>query len=81
MSLREYNVVHVLIMSFNRLRGRVQAFYFGKTDFELGVRGEGQDTFRHFEGSFGSIHALLPMQGLGAKTGAKFRIFNKGNKA
>ena len=30
-------------------------------DFELGVGGEGQDTSRHFEGSFGSICAILPM--------------------
>ena len=34
--------------------GEVQAFHFGKTDFELGVGGEGQDTSRHFEGSLGS---------------------------
>ena len=27
--------------------GGVQAFNFGKTDFELGVRGEGQETSRH----------------------------------
>ena len=39
----------------------VQAFHFGKTDFELGVGGEGQDMTQHFEGSFGSIHAILPM--------------------
>ena len=52
----------------------VQVFHFGKTDFELGVGGEGQDTSRHFEGSFWSIRAILPMRGLGAKTGAKTRI-------
>ena len=52
----------------------VQAFHFGKNDFELGVGGEGQDTSRNFEGSFGSIRAILPMRGLGAKTGAKTRI-------
>ena len=39
----------------------VQACHFGKKDFELGVGGEGQDTSRHFEGSFGSIRAVLPM--------------------
>ena len=38
-----------------------QAFQFGKTDFDLGVGGEGQDTSGHFEGSFGSIRAILPM--------------------
>ena len=32
-----------------------------KNDFELGVRGVGQDTSQHFEGSFGSIRAILPM--------------------
>ena len=41
--------------------GGVQAFHFGKNDFELGVGGDGQDTSRHFEGSFGSIRAILPM--------------------
>ena len=39
----------------------VQAYHFGKNDFELGVGGEGQDTSQHFEGSFGSIRAILPM--------------------
>ena len=41
--------------------GGVQAYHFGKKDFELGVGGERQDTFQNFEGSFGSIRALLPM--------------------
>ena len=41
--------------------GGVQAFHFGKTDFELGVGGEGWDTSRNFEGSFGSIRTKLPM--------------------
>ena len=41
--------------------GGVQAFHFGKNDFELGVGGDGQDTSRHFEGSFRSIRAILPM--------------------
>ena len=36
--------------------GRVRKKYF-----ELGVGGEGQDTSQHFEGSFGSIRAILPM--------------------
>ena len=40
--------------------GGVQAFHFGKNDFELGVGGEGQDTSRNFEGSFGFIYAILP---------------------
>ena len=37
-----------------------QAFHFGKTDFELGVGGEGQVTTQHFEGSSGPIRAILP---------------------
>ena len=41
--------------------GGVQAFHFGKNDFELGVGGNDQDTSRHFEGSFRSIRAILPM--------------------
>ena len=41
--------------------GGVHAFHFGKTYFELGVGGEGQETSRHFKGSFGSIRAILPM--------------------
>ena len=41
--------------------GGVQAYQLGKNDFELGVGGEGQDTSQNFEGSFGSIRALLPM--------------------
>ena len=32
--------------------GGGQAFHFRKKDFKLGVGGEGQDTSRHFEGSF-----------------------------
>ena len=54
--------------------GGVQAYHFGKKDFELGVGGEGQDTSRHFGGSFGSIRAKLPMLGLRAKTGEKTKI-------
>ena len=27
----------------------------------LGVEGEGQDKYRHFEGRFGSIRAILPI--------------------
>ena len=41
--------------------GGVQTYHFGKNDFELGVVGEGQDTYQNFEGSFGSIRAILPM--------------------
>ena len=52
------DIYHTL---FESHLGGVQAFHFGKTDFELAVGGEGQDTSRHFEGSFGSIRAILPM--------------------
>ena len=41
------------------LKGGVQAFHFGKSDFELGVGGDGQDTSRHFEGIFRSMRAKL----------------------
>ena len=41
--------------------GGVQAFHFGKNDFELGVGRDGQNTSRLFEGSFGSIRAILSM--------------------
>ena len=45
-----------------------------KKYFELGVGWEGHDTSQHFEGSFGSISAIQPMWGLGAKTMAKTKI-------
>ena len=54
--------------------GGVQAVHFEQNYFELGVGGDGQDTFRHFEDSFRSIRAILPIRGLGAKTGANTRI-------
>ena len=46
----------------------------GKRILKLGVGGEGQDTSRNFEGNFGTIHAILPMLGIGAKTEAKTEI-------
>ena len=55
---------------------RAQAYHFGKKDFELGVGGRGQDTSRHFEGSFESIREILPLQGLGAKTETKTKIWS-----
>ena len=48
-------------MSITTGGGGVQAYHFGKKDFELGVGGEGQDTSQHFKGIFGSIRAILPM--------------------
>ena len=53
------------------LRGGVQAYNFEKHDFELGVVGEGPGKSQHFGGSFGSMRAMLPMWGLGAKNGTK----------
>ena len=75
--------IHRLFMKeTSTLRGGgVQAYHFGKKDFELGVGGEGQDTSRNFGGSFGSIRALLPMRGLGEKTGTKTKIWTNGNRA
>ena len=51
--------------------GGVQAYHFGQNDFELGVGGEGQDTSQHFEGSFESIRAILPMWAPEQKQGQK----------
>ena len=42
-------------------KGGVQAYFFEKLDFELGVDGEGHGKSGHFGGSFGSIRAMLPM--------------------
>ena len=44
----------------NFLRGEFRPIHyrFRKIDFKLGVQGEGQDTSRHFEGSFGFIRAI-----------------------
>ena len=42
-----------------------------KLDFDIWVQGEGQDTSRPSKGGFGSMYAMLPMWGLGAKIGAK----------
>ena len=55
------NSGEVTLMQLNGGGGGVQAYHFGKKEFELGVGGEGQDTSRNFEGSFGSIRILLPM--------------------
>ena len=55
----------LVINCIDRSLVSISAFHFGKTDFELGVGGEGQDTSRHFEGIFGAISAILPTSGLG----------------
>ena len=59
--IRDVFMHSILIKGGGGGGGGVQAFHFGKIYFELGVGGEGQDTSRHFEGSFGSIRAILPM--------------------
>ena len=52
-----------ILVKFRVLRGGGggQAYHFGKKYFELGVRGEGQDTSPNLWGSFESIRAILPM--------------------
>ena len=50
----------LFIMSI-QIKGGGSGHSLWKKDFELGVGGEGQDTSRHFEGSFGSICAILPI--------------------
>ena len=42
-----------------------------KVDFELKVGGRGKDMYQQLEGGFGSINPMLPMLGLGAKSGPK----------
>ena len=55
--------------------GGVQAFHFGKDNFELEVGGEGQDKPRHFEGSSGYIRAILPSeQKLGQKPKFELKV-------
>ena len=39
----------------------VQAYNFGKFDFEILVEGEGQKTSRYFKGVFGSMRTMLPI--------------------
>ena len=41
------------------IEGGVKPITLKKIDFKLGVTGEDQDTSRHFEGGFGSMHAIL----------------------
>ena len=48
--------------------GEGHAFRFGKTDFELGVGGEGQDASRNFEGSFEANFGLNFFGGLNQKS-------------
>ena len=48
-----------------------QACYFGNLNFEILVEGVGQDTSQPFEGSFGSMRAMLPVWGLAAKIKSK----------
>ena len=58
--LNYYTILHV----HKDLRGGgggVQAFYFGKNDFELAVGWDGRTRPDIFEGGFGSIREILPM--------------------
>ena len=49
----------------------VQAFQFRKHYFDLWVGGDGLDMFQQLKGGFGSMQAILPIWGLGAKNGSK----------
>ena len=53
-SIKRVKVSHVIVEC-------IVIIHFEIKDFELGIGGEGQDTSGHFEGSFGSIRAILPM--------------------
>ena len=44
-------IINLVKLLFNFKWGGVQAYHFGKNEFELGVGGEGQDTSQHFKGS------------------------------
>ena len=48
-----------------------QAYHFGKNYFELGVGGEGQDTSRNIESSFGPYVQYCPCEASGQKLGQK----------
>ena len=39
------------------------------------LKGEGQATSRHFKSGFWSVRSILPVWGLGAKTGRKIKIY------
>ena len=52
------------------LRG-VQAFQIWKQNFDPWVGGDGLDMYQQLEGGFGSMRAILPIWGLGAKNGSK----------
>ena len=45
----------------------VQAFPIWKHDFDVWVGGDGLDMYQQLEGGFGSMLAILPILGLGAK--------------
>ena len=70
-----YNIMSIIIILFAETTCFI---YIYKTDFELGVGGEGQDTSRHFEGSFGSIRAILPTEGSEQNLGQKPKSVLKG---
>ena len=57
-----YNIYrpHCCISVYNNIY-QTKPFTLEKKYFELGVVGDGQDTSRHFEDSFRSIRAILPM--------------------
>ena len=60
-------------LCYQGFKGGVQAWYFEKHDFSLGLKEEGQDTSRHFANGFGSMRVMLPKWSLGAKKGQKLK--------
>ena len=59
--IRIYDPPEMIIIKLSLRGGGVQASQLGKLDFELWVKGDGQDTSRHFGGGFGSMRAMLPI--------------------
>ena len=67
---------YVIYNHDGNIKGGVQASQFGKLDFQKWVEGEGQDPSRYFGGGIGSMHAMLPMWGFGAKMRSKNYLLN-----
>ena len=51
---KSWNPFYQKHLKNTKFSDRVQAYHFGKNDFELGVGGEGHITSQNFEGGFGS---------------------------
>ena len=58
----------------------IQAFQFRKHDFDLWVGSGGLEMYQQLKGGFGSMRAIPPIWGLGAKNGSKtenVKIFDR----